>query len=478
MGIRLEDPVVNNVNLTVDPLAIDESPVKRVLGMNDMYQDTAQPTKEQQRHIEELFGKLESEASRSFHKIVKAVEDGDPSLQLTRGERNRIRKFLFLLKYRGSGFHRRYSGSIDAAGYDYDDQEQLREYMRERGFERRVDVWFDNIKTFANLKMDAENKWMAELLDKVYPADARWLINHVQQMYMAICTPADASDEFTLTDDSYNVFEGVEKVMRDPETGRLKGHEWINFHEFAPVSPKVMIVLRTCAVPVSEEDVDSEDEEASDLWQKAVVDHFGPSTESSLADLPICKARNSYSQVIDGRAIMDNEDRAKQLDDKFYFTFFRFSTHHVDRINGFLLDNAHNCTRIVFQSRNSFQKTLEWYMTEPCQYGKRIVGADAEAKLKLLKGLAGLLRSMGSSAKPVWDESFISINGALSDSEKKRLGSEKFKEIIESHFKSQSDGQSRNMSQQPDIMLKYASLGILYVLPISDTILTNFYRRL
>ena len=471
------DPVVNNVNLTVDPLSLEETPVKRVLGIDDMYQDTNQPTPQQQRYIESLFGRLESEASPIFRRIVKASEGGDQGLWLTRQERDRIRKFLFLLKYRGSTFHQRYY-RMQPSDYDYNDQEQLRDYMREKGFERPVDVWFHNIKAFAELEMDVGNKWITELLLKVYPADAMWFISHVQQMYMAICTPEDDSDQFVLTDNSYNVFEGVDTYVRDPETGKPRGSSWVNFHEFAPVSPKLMIVLRSFLIPVPEEDANAATKAERDLWRKMAVDDvFAPGTKSSLADLPITKARNNYSEVINGQVRSTRSDTTKRKDDRFCFSFFRLGTDHVNRINGFLLDNARNCTRILFQSRDSFKKTLEWYMTEPCEYGKQVLGADMEARLKLLKGLAALMRSMGSSAKPVWDESRV-YNYPLSDTEKMRLMSEAFKRICKKYFESPSRNTSPVDKQKSGDMPIYTLLGMVSVRLMLNSVLSLVYRRI
>jgi hypothetical protein len=103
-GMFPGDLVVHNLNLSADPPVICETPVKRILGQMDMYRDTSKPSPEQQ-HIEQMFSKLEGQASAVFRKITKSFEQKDKGLWLTRDERDLIRKFLFLLKYRGSGFH-------------------------------------------------------------------------------------------------------------------------------------------------------------------------------------------------------------------------------------------------------------------------------------------------------------------------------------------------------------------------------------
>ncbi|KAK7740414.1 hypothetical protein SLS62_011131 [Diatrype stigma] len=400
------DPVVNHVNLLVEPFRIEETLVKRILGANDMYQDASQPTAKQQRHIESLFGKLESEASPIFRKIVKAFEKGDAGLWITRQERNRIRKFLFLLKYRGSTFHRRFY-HVNASDYNCDDQEGLRDYMRDKGFERPVDVWFNNIKVIAELDMDVEQReWMAYLLDHIYPTDATWFVSHVQTMYMAICSPSGPSEEFVLTDNSYNVFEGVNSFITNPKTAKSKSSTWVNFHEFAPISPKLMIVLRSFIMPVPEEDGNEDTKEERDWWRRNAVDcYFGHGRKSDLEDLPIRKPRNNYSEIVNGQVRLINKDWKKSKGDKFCFSFFRIGTEHVNKINSYMLENAHACTSVIFGSRDSFAKTLEWYMTAPCDYMKKVLGETEGQKLRLLKNLGALMNSLGSSADPVWDES-------------------------------------------------------------------------
>ena len=77
----------------------------------------------------------------------------------------------FIMKYRGSGAHKRfYYDSAD--GYSENDREKLLHYMREKGFARPVDVWFDNIKAILELKMDPNREWMGKLMNRIYPDDA------------------------------------------------------------------------------------------------------------------------------------------------------------------------------------------------------------------------------------------------------------------------------------------------------------------
>ncbi|XXH01737.1 hypothetical protein Hte_008098 [Hypoxylon texense] len=398
------EPVVNNVNLQADPFSIEETKVKRILGIYDMYQDTSAPT-EQQRRMEKMFGDLESRASIVFRKITKAFESKEQGVWVTRDERNLIRKFLFLLKYRSSGFHRRFYHESEE-GYTANDREKFHAYMREKKVSRPIDVWFDNIKTIIELDMDPEGLWMKNLLGQMYPDDAIWFISHAQGMFMAICTPSNPGAEFILTDNSYGIFEGPNTFAKDPKTGDVIEAGWTNFHEFAPLSPKLMIILRSSLLPNPEEDGSERIRKERESQRKeAVDDWYGTDHKSSLADLPITKPRNNYSQVVNGRVeLLPGSDGRLRKNDKFCFRFFPTSTEHVNRINLFLFDNAQRCRNIVFGTLDAFKKTLEWYMSTPCTYGKWVTGDAPEQRRRLLENLAALSKALGSTKEPIWME--------------------------------------------------------------------------
>ena len=427
-GVYSGQKVVNRVNLLADPFVLEEVPIKRVLGLEDMYQDSSQPagsSPKQSRRIETLLGELEAKASALFCKITEALENTTAEVWLTRSERNRLRRFLFLLKYRGSSFHRRFYGvstttattttasDNDDEGSNYvgGDQELLREYMQSQRFARPADVWLDNIAAIAELDMDCpDEEWMAKILTRMYPPDAMWFVSHAQQMYMALCTPEDAGSEFLLTDNSYGVYEGPSVSRVDPAIGRQANGAWLNFHEFAPVAPRVMIVLRSFLLPDPDEDSNADVRAMREGWRRLAIDAaFSPDTTSTLADLPVRKARNNYSKVVNGqvRLTSEKEDWKRGPNDRFCFRFFRLGARHVDRINGYLLENAAVCTSVVYKSRPALTQTLESYLTMPCGDGhKRVAGPDRDRRLRLLRGLAALLAGpLGRpDARPVWDE--------------------------------------------------------------------------
>jgi hypothetical protein len=151
------DLVVDCVDLSSATPLIVEKPVKRTFGQTDMYLDTTNPY-QQQHGVEKMLSRLESRASDIFRSIGASSEKGHRGIWLTRNERDLIRKFLFLMKYRGLIFYRRYHHDT-ASDYDANDRERLLDYMREKGFEKPVDVWLHNIKVIIELEMDVELKW-------------------------------------------------------------------------------------------------------------------------------------------------------------------------------------------------------------------------------------------------------------------------------------------------------------------------------
>lgn len=194
------DLMVNVINLDAATAEIVEQPVAKTLGMTDMYRDLRHDTN--QNHLEENFSTLESRAALVINKIRKAFEAGDRDVWIIRTERDTLRKFLFIMKYRGSGAHKRYYHH-DAEEYSENDKERLLKYMREKGYKKPVDVWFDNINAMLELKMDPQMEWMGWLREHVYPDDAMWFIAHSQMMYLALCTPSGPESEFLLTENAY-----------------------------------------------------------------------------------------------------------------------------------------------------------------------------------------------------------------------------------------------------------------------------------
>jgi hypothetical protein len=180
------EPMLHSISLASAAAEIIETPVSKTFGLTDMYRDFAHDFN--QHHIEEQLSRLKSRAGEIVSNIRKAFEARQPDVWLTRADRDTLRKFLFIMKYQGSNFRRRFYHE-HAKGYTSDDKETLMRYMREKGFQKPIDVWFDNIKAMLELKMDNSLKWMDVLRKRAYPADAEWFIINTQSFYLALCTP-------------------------------------------------------------------------------------------------------------------------------------------------------------------------------------------------------------------------------------------------------------------------------------------------
>jgi len=243
------------VDLSKPTAEIVERPVSRTFGMTDMYRDFGNSTN--QHYLEEELSKLESRVAQTVSKMRKHFEEGKTEVWITRPERNTLRKFLFIMKYRSSNMHKRFYHQ-NGQGYSANDREKLLRYMEEKGFKKPVDAWFDNIKGMLELKMDVKDDWIRDFPTVIYPDDAKWFIAHTQMMYLALCTPANKDDEFLLTENAYGIYEGPSSALINPSTGEIDMTPYTEFHKFAVISPKPMMVLRSFLLPVPEEDLNEE----------------------------------------------------------------------------------------------------------------------------------------------------------------------------------------------------------------------------
>ena len=225
-------------------------------------------------------------------------------------------------------------------------------------------------------------------------------------MYLALCTPSE-EEEFLLTENAYGIHEG-------PTTETT----YTEYHIFAVISPKLMMILRSCILPVLEEDSDEE----MKLWRKTmyhlnVNQHVHPQHANSvLEDLPVTKARNSYTKLVDGRIqLLDGEDGSYRSDHKFCFRYFPISAEHVNKINAIMLTESYNTSKIVFKSKFWVLKALEYYLSMPCEqdgvyHYKIFEDMPDEPRLAWLKKLAQAAKQLGSNTKAVYQLITSEIN--------------------------------------------------------------------
>lgn len=400
------DKVLNVVDLSSDEPQLLEAPVSRWFGQENMYKEVADAIKTK-KDVEQELSKLECRTAEILQKIKKAPENGEAGIWLTRSERNMLRKFLFIMKYRGLGFYEKYFCE-DPQAYDSEDKHLLRAYMADKGITRPRDVWLHNLRAILHLDMDAEGAWTNKLPKLMFPADANMFVFHAEYSYMAFCTPAEKHDEFILTDQCYDVFEGPTNETFCAKTGEYYGAQYLCYHEFGPVSPRLIIVLRSCVLPEALEDANSEIQKARQMMHDAAAAQFPDpqKVKSILADMPVAKPANNYTRVVDGRLeLAPGESGTPRSRDMFCFRFWPISTKHVDTINSVFLDNLLRCKSVVFGSKLPFRRTLEVYMTTRAHGFKKVGVGEHGARMSrfaCLEKLSVVLKMLGSENVPVW----------------------------------------------------------------------------
>jgi hypothetical protein len=237
--------------------------------------------------------------------------------------------------------------------------------MNDRGFKRPLDVWFDNIIGILELNMDPDLKWIEILSARIYPDDAMSFIVHTQSFYLTICSPSDKTDEFLLTQNAYSMHERPVSHTVNPITGKVLREAYAEFHVFAPIAPRLIFVLRNLALPDPLEDADSAiGEWRESLLRELKLQHNHPESISSmLEDLPVNKALNSYSKVVNGKLVPIGEG-PKGATDGFCFRFFPITTTHVNKINSLMLEESYKSSLIVFKSEPGARKMLENYLKD------------------------------------------------------------------------------------------------------------------
>ena len=345
--------------------------------------------------------RLESQAGVIISKARKALESGS-ELVLTRVERDTIRKFFFVMKYRSSGQHERFNHQ-SIRTYDSDDKDRLVKFMAKSNFSSPKAIWFSNIHAFLDLQMDAEMKWMQEILDSpfVYPDDAKMFVAHMQCKFMAFCTVSNTTDEFVLSENAYGVHEGPVDTFFNPGSGKLRSGLYTEHHTFAPLSPKIMIIFRSYHLPCGVDEGWTQEQELTHQMLKNM--HIDPERAGSiLEDLPVEKCRNSYTDVIDGKAVPKPGPSEPRSDNKFFFRFFPVSTTHTQLINTVFMENAHSTSSMVFKSLAAMQKALRIFLSDPRPGFKILENTSSDPRFIYLQQLETIARDTGSPVKATY----------------------------------------------------------------------------
>lgn len=381
------DFLVNKIDLSIQQTT--QRPISQENAVKNLYRDSS--FIDNPYHLEEKFGRLEQQAAEILQEACKTFSRNE-TLVLSRQRKDVLRKFLFLMKYRNKGFFERFNHDT-ISGYERYDKEDLMKYMKEKGFKSPRDVWFYNLRVFLDIELDVDNQWIDCIKKQAYPEDAELFEVHVRNQFITFCQPEWPQDEFILTENAYGVFEGPSSFNNDQWDSIIA----TEYHNFAPVSPKLMIVLRSCLLASPTEEGAPEVAAEHELWNAIHRNiHACPEEATSiLHDLPIKRCTNSYSQQMQSSPKLS-------IQDAFFFQCFRLSSAHVHLINEIFLEEAWKSSSIIYRSETSLRIALETYFADADErHDFKVIRSPKDRRQPLLETLVKVLKGLGSNTRPV-----------------------------------------------------------------------------
>ncbi|CCX29845.1 Similar to hypothetical protein [Tuber melanosporum Mel28]; acc. no. XP_002837738 [Pyronema omphalodes CBS 100304] len=325
-------------------LAIESRRVARAYGIQDMYRDM---NAEDVNHIENKLAMLEQSASQ----VVRLIKDfqknrPSPTINLTRMQLYDVRKFLFIMKYRTPLFWKKYSGTLSE--YNKVDKKEITAYMRKHNMTKPSEVWLRTLKVLLDTKVDAAGEWEKTVVRDAFKHDALWYIINMNFFYLAFCEPADEADEFVITDNGFGIHEGPTYTNVDKSTGIEGISSYTEYHKLAPLSPKLMLVLRSNYLRKGCE---------ADLRKFRMRPEVGKS-KSLFENLPIEAATPSYAS--DTALVEKFEAKDEHT---FAFKIQSIPRQYVDLFNGLLLHEARGS--ITWRADSAMQRTLDIFLKGP-----------------------------------------------------------------------------------------------------------------
>ncbi|PUU82244.1 hypothetical protein B9Z19DRAFT_1075273 [Tuber borchii] len=344
-----KDPYIRFYDL--ESGVLDFAKVGRSYGIPDMYKDVDH---ERVNHVEELLSKLESSAAIIYHKIKTVHESGNSNFSITRKERNILRKFLFVMRYRSHKFWSKYTRTIDT--YESSDRSRLIEFMKERSITDPRQVWLLNLEVIVRTEIDVDREWLQTIGREMFGDDAGMYLLHMSESYMAFCEPQSSEDEFILTDNGFGIFEGpvvydtpnLKSTGADGSPPRLGDPRYTEFHKLAPLSPRLILVLRSNFL--RDEPIWKRKREISRQFDAQ------PGAVSLLQDLPIKPPKKHYWLPGKSKPVYT-------LEDEFFFEIYKVKTEQIHVINGLMLQES--VRSITWVSDESLVRSLQAFLRNP-----------------------------------------------------------------------------------------------------------------
>ncbi|OJJ95055.1 hypothetical protein ASPACDRAFT_48162 [Aspergillus aculeatus ATCC 16872] len=389
---RRRDFLVNKVDLQIP--ALTQRPVSTEFALVDMYRDPG--FDENPNHLEEKLSRLEGRASEIIAKAGRTFAARGSILTLQRIEVDTLRKFLFLMKYRNTGMFDRYNHD-DARSYQADDRARMLRYMQTKGFATPRDVWFDNLRQILDLELDdAGRSWRETLRRRIYPDDAAMFEHHLLHSFMAFGEPDDPQEEFLLTENAFGIFEGPCSTTVDPQSGHREISVYTEFHNFAPLAPRLAIILRSNLLPFPGDRGLAQSLRASLVEAQRAAHHHPDEAGSMLLDLPIRPCETSYHNPV---VVVVDSPAAFHRNDQFRFQCFRLSSAHVATINSLFLEEAYPTASIVYHSPVSLRASIERYLADEDPRLKQVLDVPGDRRRAYLGALQKVLADLGGSAQ-------------------------------------------------------------------------------
>ena len=247
-----------------------------------------------------------------------------------------------------------FSGTIDT--YEHSDRSRLIEFLQERSITDLRQVWLLNLEVIVRTEIDVDGEWLQTIGREMFGGDADMYVFHMSESYMAFCEPQSSEDEFILTDNGFGIFEGpvtydtvnLKSTGADGSPPRLENPRYTEFHKLAPLSPRLILVLRSNFL---------RDEP---IWKrrKEIFGQFSaqPGAVSLLQDLPIKPPKIHYWLPGKSKPI-------HTLEDEFFFEIYKVKTEQIHVINGLMFQES--IRSITWVSDESLVKSLQAFLGNP-----------------------------------------------------------------------------------------------------------------
>lgn len=381
----------------------------------NLYQDAGASAVDEM-HIEKALSVLERQASRIITRIKRAQARNEPSVTLTRVERNCVRKFLFVMKFRNPFFWAKYGCTTEE--YQHVDREYVLKFMQERNLTKPIEVWLLTLKTIIETPIDANDEWEKTVYDTCFSHDALWFILHMNGSFMSFCQPADMEDEFILSESAFGIHEGPSEgtaafipkwtstARRDiggldvtTEIAKMRANNgwYTEYHHLAPFSPKLLLVLRSNNLRTEESK-----RQFRDMANSGIPGSHQWAIPSVFDHLHLEPPEPSYGRNIP----IEQFKRSDQ--DTFTFPLHKLSRRDLVLFNSIILNEVRK--ELTWTSDLAMTRTLEAYLEEerfrlPMSAAVFLEGEDPEItrrqKLhKLFEMLKGRLGEEVESSTP------------------------------------------------------------------------------